>query len=260
MLHANLGAMEPRSWLVELKVGRFEIHSDFDLKDQQILFPELTSLATDVAELLQVDDSQQPVHIVLFQSGSEYRRYMDNYFPNLPQRRAMFIQDRGPGMLFAHLHPDMTTDIRHEITHALLNDGTDPLPLWLDEGLAEYFEVAGPRRFVGNDYLTSVIARSQKGIVPALEHLESIDDLRQFGDEHYRDSWSWVHYFMHRSAETRELLVRYLREHRGGVAQLALSRQLQQTCADCGGDFQAHFRSLQLPSNPTSALRMPSEP
>ncbi len=237
-------AVEPHKWPVELKVGRFEIHSDFDVATQAALSPELTTLSSDIGAILGIADSGQPVHVVLFETGAEYQRYMRNYFPTLPERRALFIQDRGPGMLFAHWHVEIATDLRHEITHALLNDGPHPLPLWLDEGLAEYFEVASPLRFGGSSYVPAVVARSEQGLVPSLKRLEDVQDLKQFSDVYYRDSWSWVHFLIHRSAATRQLLVRYLHDHRSGTEQLPLSRQMQQISLDYSTDYCAHFRSV----------------
>ncbi len=244
LLAAVLQAVEPRQWPIELKVGRFEIHADFDVSQNSTLSPELSALAEDIGTVLRIESSDQPVHIVLFESGSEYQRYMQAYFPALPRRRALYIQDRGPGMLFAHCHPDMATDLRHEITHALLNDGQRPLPLWLDEGLAEYFELPKQRRFEGSSYLSQVVQRAQAGLVPSLKKLEESDELSGFADVQYRDSWSWVHFFIHRNSATRQLLVRYLSDHRGGVDQLSLSRQLQQITQDASGEYQSHFQSM----------------
>ncbi|GIT30210.1 MAG: hypothetical protein Ct9H300mP1_22560 [Planctomycetaceae bacterium] len=36
-------------------------------------------------------------------------------------------------------------DLRHEFTHGVLHSSLKRVPLWLDEGLAEYFEVVGPK-------------------------------------------------------------------------------------------------------------------
>ena len=238
-------AAEPRQWPVELKLGRFEVHADFDITSASPLSPELAQLSADVCSVLELGACDQPVHVVLFESQHEYQRYMRNYFPQLPERRALFIQDRGPGMLFAHWHADMATDLRHEITHALLNDASHPLPLWLDEGLAEYFEVPRERRFDGCEYLAAVRERCVQGLVPSLKNLEETVDLQQFKETHYRDSWSWVHFLVHRSTATRKLLAKYLANTRAGVEQLPLSRQLPQYSQDIQGDFQQHFQSLK---------------
>jgi hypothetical protein len=260
LLQQVVQSAEPRQWPVELRVGRFEIHADFDVSATAPLVNELTSLTFDVQTLLAIEAADKPVHVVLFQAEGEYQRYMRNYFPQLPQRRALFIQDRGPGMLFAHWHADVAVDLRHEITHALLNDGPHPLPLWLDEGLAEYFEVERQCRFDGCDYLPAIRERCSQGLVPSLKQLEAIEDLGQFRESHYRDSWSWVHFLLHRNLATRTLLLRFVSGQRAGTPQLPLSRQLQQISADMPADFQAHFEALSPKQAPLPVDPAPIDP
>ncbi|MCA9125601.1 MAG: DUF1570 domain-containing protein [Planctomycetales bacterium] len=237
-------AEEVRRWPSELIAGRFEIHSDFQLGDESTLVAELNGVCSDMAKLLQFTPAEAPIHIVLFETPSEYRRYMNAYFPALPQRRAIFIQDRGPGMLFAHWHAKVATDLRHEVSHALLNTQHQALPLWLDEGLAEYFEADAANRFRRNDYLHQVAGRCQRGYVPRLSELEQFTELEHFQDAQYRDSWSWVHFVLHRRSSTRDLLARYIQQTRAGERQLSFSRQLQQLVPDLENEYVAHFRQL----------------
>ena len=241
-----LAAAEPRDWPVELAIGRFQIHSDFELAAATPLSHELASVSQDVRDLLGIGSEERPVHVVLFQSAHEYHRYMQNYFPQLPKRRALYIQDRGPGMLFTHWHGEVASDLRHEITHAILNDSSQALPLWLDEGLAEYFEVEGSQRFGDSAYLPDVCQRSAQGVVPSLKQLEEVTELTHFREPHYRDSWSWVHYLLHRNAATRALLTRYIAAVRQGTETLPLSRQLPQLTADINADFAQHFSALAV--------------
>lgn len=237
----HCAAEEPRQWPVEWQVGRFSVHADFPLGEPQDLANELSEMTADLTSQLKLLPSDRLVHIVLFQSAREYNRYMQTYFPALPQRRAWFLQDRGPGMLFTHWHADVAIDLRHEITHAILNDGNQPLPLWLDEGLAEYFELPRESRYAGNQNLVDIADRARQGYVPSLQRLESVTDLNEFSDAHYRDSWSWVHFLMHRSEESRNLLTRFINGRDHGVQPMPLSRQLIQIVPDINGEYQAHF-------------------
>ena len=43
-------------------------------------------------------------------------------------------------VVYTYSSPRLEEDLRHEATHALLRGSFGDLPLWLDEGLAEYFE------------------------------------------------------------------------------------------------------------------------
>ncbi|QDV22464.1 hypothetical protein Q31a_07490 [Aureliella helgolandensis] len=250
-----------RNWPVELRVGQFKIHADFELTEREGLAAELQHLTADVSGLLSIELSQAPVHVVLFATAAEYRRYMENYFPSLPTRRALFVQDRGPGMLFTYWHPQVATDLRHEVTHALVNAHASSLPLWFDEGLAEYFEVERDRRFQGNPYLPQILERSKAGYVPALEQLESVDDIARFDNSQYRDSWSWVHFMLHRSPQTRQLLTRYLTTQRSGESQLSLSRQLRQFMADPEREYSEHFTRSEVETGlaPNAGFILPAQ-
>jgi len=239
-------AADPRPWPSELTIRQFKIHSDFALPAPSELTAELDALSRDLEQMLQLTSERKTVHIVLFETPTEYARYMRTYFPKLPERRALFIQDRGPGMLFTHWHADVRTDIRHEVTHALLNEQAAALPLWLDEGLAEYFEVEASLRFDANPYAAEVAQRASEGIVPSLLELERVSLLENFGHSLYRDSWSWIHFLLHRSSKTRGLLVQYLKHCRGGERQLPLSRQLVSLLPDLNAEYQQHYALLPL--------------
>lgn len=245
-----LHAQELRQWPIEMSVGQFQVHSDFQLLDKQSLASQLSDVTTQVKQLLDISGDKEPVHVVLFETEDEYRRYMQNYFPNLPARRALFIQDRGPGMLFAHWHEDIATDLRHEVTHALVNNSSGQLPLWIDEGIAEYFEVNPSQRFAASEHLDEVIARVEEGIVPSLGNLETIVAFDKFTNAHYRDSWSWVHYMLHRRDTTRQLLVRYLADCRSGARVLPLERQLQLTVGNVEQDYREHFSHFTATHSP----------
>ncbi len=180
--NVELSSTEPTTqWVTQRQIGRFHIHSDFELSTDEPLLGELGNIASEVSRLLAIHAEDEPIHVVLFASSKEYSRYIKNYFPTVPERRALYIQHRGPGMLFAHWHNDVRTDIRHEVVHGLLNDRSSPLPLWLDEGLAEYFEVPEAARMSGNPHLAQVLEGLDRDYVPALSDLEQVLSIEQLG-------------------------------------------------------------------------------
>ena len=79
----------------------------------------------------------------------------------------MFVQDRGVEQVFAQWGPDFRIDLHHEGTHALLHASLARVPLWLDEGLAKYFEVPPAQRANGNPYLPIVEAGADTARFPA---------------------------------------------------------------------------------------------
>lgn len=241
----DLLSTEPTTqWVTQRQIGRFHIHSDFELSLNEPLMGELSNIAGEVTRLLAIPAAEQPIHVVLFANSKEYTRYIKNYFPTVPERRALYIQHRGPGMLFAHWHSDVRTDIRHEVVHGLLNDQASPLPLWLDEGLAEYFEVPEAMRMNGNPHLAKVIEGLNQDYVPALSELEQLGSIEQLGTNQYRDSWAWAHFLLHRKPQTRQLLVQQLALHRKSQSTLPLSRIVAMELPNWRTEFAEHFRSL----------------
>ena len=245
---ACMGQTEPE-WPCEVQIDQFMIHSDFALEDLPELQEILGNLRGDIGEMLGQEKQSSKVHIVMFGSQREYSRYMAHYFPSIVPRRAIYLQDRGPGMLFTFLHDNIDTDLRHEAVHALLNQTGVPLPLWLDEGLAEYFEVPKQQRYRHNSHLHPVASRAKGGIVPSLLELERMTDMPSFNDNHYRDSWAWTHFLLHRNQHTRQLLLEYLDRHRRRIPQANLIRQLSAAMLDPSHEFQQHF--IQLLDTPS---------
>ena len=245
-ISSDLSASEPkREWPFEADAGQFRIHADFDLSSSPEAFAELDQLSADVSCLLRLELPKTIMHVVIFANQQEYRRYLAHYFPSLPERRALFIHQRGTGMLFAHRHADLSTDLRHESVHALLNEGAKPLPLWLDEGLAEYFEVPRHQRWRGHLHIASTIESAQRSSWPELESLESVTDVSKMSSENYRDAWAWVHFLLHRHRDTRDLLVDHLSVLRSGKPAPPLSRTIKTELPNWCSAFADHFHQLR---------------
>lgn len=231
-------------WPYEVTAGQFRIHADFDLTKSRELLGELDRLSGDVKKLLELELPTKAMHIVLFSGQEEYRRYMSHYYPALPARRALYIQQRGTSMLFAHRHSELATDLRHEATHALLNEGRSPLPLWLDEGLAEYFEVPEALRWSGHSHFPAIRALVGRSAWRDLEALESLNDVASMSSEHYRDAWAWVHFLLHRRQATRRILVEHLTNLRAAQPVAPLSRTVAVEIPAWRQELDDHFQRL----------------
>lgn len=231
-------------WPFEWRVDEFCFHADFDVRSREGLIDELKRLRTDLTEVLGIRINSEPVHMVLFSNARNYREYLREYFPDLPDRRAMYIKRRGPGMVFAYQNREMDVDLRHETTHALLNASLAYVPLWLDEGIAEYFEVIAANRHTRNGHLSAVKIRVLLGQVPNLSSLENISDLSEMSAGSYRDAWSWVHFMLHESAQSRATLIRFLEDIQSGIPPGPLSRRIAAELPDHHNRYLRHFRSL----------------
>ncbi len=230
-------------WPDERQAGPFLCHADFPLAPQQTLLEELSQLQNDLRVKLGAPPPREKMHFFLFNTRETYQDYMKTHFPRVPYRRALFIKGRGPGMVFAYQGADFETDVRHECTHALLHVWLPQVPLWLDEGLAEYFEAPRDKRARQNSHLPTVEAAVSISQLPRLEELELLDNLDAMGRDEYRDAWAWVHFMLHGPREAQEELTRYLQDLQQGTEPGRLSHRLRRRIPDLNRRLAEHFRS-----------------
>ncbi len=232
----------PARWPYEQQVGTFLVHSDYDVTPRGPLLGQLADLKTELEQQLQIKIHDEPVHLILFAQHHNYRDYLRLYFPNIPDRQALFVKRRGPGMVFAYENKNMEVDLRHETTHALLNASLPYVPLWLDEGLAEYFEPAAERRAEHSPHHRTVQLRALVGRVPEIQQLEDIGGVGEMGPAQYRDAWAWVHFLLHESDQSRQVLIGFLRELQAHSPPGSLARRLAAEIPDYRKRFLQHFR------------------
>ncbi|HZL89688.1 MAG TPA: DUF1570 domain-containing protein [Pirellulaceae bacterium] len=234
-------AVAGEKWPDERTAGLFACHADFTLDRHQALLDELGLLARDVESLLETPTPQEPVHLFLFEKKATYQAYLKHYFPRVPYRRALYIKGRGPGMVFAYQGLDFEIDVRHEGTHAVLHAALGSVPLWLDEGLAEYFEVPRDQRADKHPHQAAIEALVKSGRLPRLAELESMRDLSAMGRDEYRDAWAWVHFMLHGPAEAREELVAFLKDVQANADAEPLSRRFLRRMPDVEQRLREHF-------------------
>jgi tRNA A-37 threonylcarbamoyl transferase component Bud32 len=226
--------------------------SDFKLQKDHELIRELNKLREQVTGILELPIKRDPVVVYLFNNETEYRRYMSATYPRLPPRSAYFVGTTTELAVYTHWGQNVREDLRHEYTHGLLHSGLKRVPLWLDEGLAEYFEVAGPQPGGANhDYARRLAEAVASGWRPDIKRLENLDDSAQMKRADYQESWAWVHYMLNSTPQAKQSLVSYLNDLRTHPNPKAISRRL---LADVP-EFDARFVSYvaQLPSTPQAA-------
>jgi len=187
----------------------------------------------------------QWIELYLFHDEATYRKYLRYHFPKVPYRRALYVKNNGPGVVLAYRSRDLAVDLRHECTHALLHAVLPMVPLWLDEGLAEYFEIAPPGRATENPYLSGVRWKARLGMAPSMEGLEKKSSMGDMGRGAYRDAWSWVHFMLHGPTEAHDELRRFLADIRASTPPGLLSERLPRRIPRLEHRWAAHFKSWQ---------------
>ena len=231
------------SWADGRVAGPFVCRADFPLDGLEGLFDDLARLQHDLVRFLGVAPAQAPIELYLFRDQQSYRRFLGQYLPDVPYRRALYVQKEGHSMVFAYRARQLAVDIRHECTHALLHATLPMVPLWLDEGLAEYFEVAPSERAFGSPHLSGVRWSARLGVVPRLDKLEKKEDISDMGGTEYRNAWAWVHFMLHGPTQAHDELVRFLADIQARTPPGLMSYRLKRRLPDLERRFSNHFRS-----------------
>lgn len=230
------------------RVSQFVFISDFELKTDQPIFRELTELRERIIRDLGLPVPTELVHVYLFEDRDRYRRYMKGRYSDLPERRAFFVaQPKGSGngdnlIVFTFLGDHLRQDLRHELTHALLHSALRDVPLWLDEGLAEYYELPPEARGVNPIHLATY---RREGIRPNLARLELLSQVQQMNQAEYREAWAWVHFMLHDKPESKQALIGYLKQLRFDAAPGPLQLRLENCYGDLEGALLAHLGKLK---------------
>jgi hypothetical protein len=229
-------------WPHVVRYGPFVVHADFDPAPLAPLFADIARLQSELQAKLEIGLPREHVDVYLFARESSYHDYMRRYFPDVRPRKAMFIKSNSPGNVFAHTGSDFAVDLRHECTHALLHAALPMVPLWLDEGLAEYFEVPAELRAFDNSYLPTVRRNTYWRRPPSILELESLRGLNEMGESEYRSAWAWVHFMIHGPASAQAELKTFLRQIAQHTPPSPLSVRLAAVCPDLSRSYSEHFR------------------
>ena len=237
------GALRAEGWNDERLVGRFYCRANFPLSGYENLLKELARVQDDLTKVTGVPRAAEPVEMYLFDSQRAYRSYVESAFPQVPYRRALFVKGSGPGRVYVYRSGEMAVDMRHEGTHALLHAVLPMVPLWLDEGLAEYFELPAAQNGMAAGHRRRLNLKLLVGRPPRLADLEAKHDLADMTEADYSYSWAWTHFMLHGPPEAHDELVSFLRDIRQNTPPGVLSERLQQRLPDVENRFVHHFRT-----------------
>ncbi len=223
----------PEVWPSQWSTGDFLFHSTVHESILRKQIERLVLLPKEIEESLGIELRECTIRVVVLSNVHEYDRYVSLHFPKAPKRRALFLQHRGPGLVLTYFHEDWIEDARHECTHAILHANGIRLPVWLDEGLAEYFEREQVDRRMHPVHFPAVVSQLRYGQVVDLEEFEQQDHV--LDSKSYRDAWSVVAFLLHLNDESRHALQSFVQDRKTGAAAGLLSRRLS-------SDMRRHWR------------------
>ncbi|MHB1036652.1 MAG: hypothetical protein ACYC35_18150 [Pirellulales bacterium] len=228
-------------WVDARAVRPFVCRANFSLVGYDSVFDELAQLRQDLTWTLGLRPSDEVIELYLFGDKAGYRQYLQRQYPALPNRRALYVKNDEAGKVFAYRSDEFGVDLRHESTHALLHASLPVVPLWLDEGLAEYYEVPRSARAFDNPHLAALKWNLRLGMFPRLSALERKKDLPEMGATDYRYAWAWVHFMIEGPPAAHDELVRYLADIRSGAPPGLLSQRLERRLPGVERRLAEHF-------------------
>ncbi|MBT6157227.1 MAG: hypothetical protein HOL01_04370 [Planctomycetaceae bacterium] len=235
--------------------GRFQFVADYRFTQSKQAGIELESMAQKLWSELMIPDKRTPVRVYLFSTQKAFSRYVRQHIPTLTQadtnRTAMFLLRNGTPYIFAVATSELMLNLRHEFVHVLLNTSHENLPIWLDEGIAEFYETKDGRQ----QEFSQLLSRQNRLFwKPSIGRLERLKTMSQLGIVEYAEGWSWVNLLMQGSTSSRQVIPRYLADLRKGVQSPSISERVAAAGIDAVGSWNQRYRSRRrrLATRPTS--------
>ena len=221
------------------------IHSNFPLSAHHRLFEELTAQRADLCGRLALPCSDEPIHVYLFETAEEFEGFVRLHHPQFPDRRAFFIETDARLSIYAQWGDRMAEDLRHEVTHGYLHSVLPDIPLWLDEGIAKFYEMPRGQRGLNRPLLDRLLVEMEREHwQPNLRRLEQFPPTYNMTLDDYVEAWAWTHWLMESRPECLDVLRGYLADLRRNAAAPPLSARLTALLGHPDEALLEHVRRL----------------
>ena len=235
---------ESEPWTT-LTAGEFRIYSNASPNATRAVAVDLLRMREALAKVTTLDmHSAKPTYVLVFRNKASFAPYRDAIFreQNAPVSGA-FVQSRVANfiVLDAAAEGGVARVVYHELAHHFLRNTIPDLPLWVNEGLAEYystFSVRGDEVRIGYPIPDHVIAlRRREPLIPLARFFAMTEQSPEFTDTRrqgrfYAQAWALVHYFLSGGEARRARLEEFLAALRAGKSAAAATEAL-------GSDYAA---------------------
>jgi len=208
-----------------LTTNALRFHTDFALANEHPLIGELGEQKRRLAAVtgLTFSTAKIPIDVYLFRNRDSFDNFTAQSNAAFASRRAFFVKSDTMLNVYAVWGDRVAEDLRHEITHGYLHSVAPSLPLWIDEGLAEYFEVGPGTGGLNWAHVQHLIETfEQETWTPSLGRMESLYDPTKLTQTDYAEAWLWTHFLLSEdstAALVRSQMQRY--QNKTGIAWTA---------------------------------------
>ncbi len=235
-----------------LSTGELRVHSDFELPRKHPLIQELVDQKRRLAKTtgLNFSTPQLPIDVYLFRDRDSFDDFTAKSSSAFAGRRAFFIKNDTMLSIYAVWGDRIAEDLRHEVTHGYLHSVAPSIPLWIDEGMAEFFEVGPGTGGLNQAHVHHLAAAFEAGLwTPSLGRMESLFDPTKFSQTDYAEAWLWTHFLLSdpkTAALVRSQIQRY--QNKTGVPWTAKVHHLVHAPNQ---QLLKHLTSLGMPQHGT---------
>lgn len=274
LLAATLFAAE--NW-IEVKSAHFTVYTPASEKEARNIakqFEEIRALFHSAFPKLRTNPAQSVV-IIAVKGEKGMKELLPEQYETKGHTHASGLYQEGFDKHYVILQLDAPGDnpyhaLYHEYTHSLTHLNFSNLPLWLDEGLAEYLgnaTLGEKRSHIGTVDPTYLYILQSNTLIP-IDQLLAIDHDSPYYNESnhaslfYAESWAVVHYLMlNPEARQKQLLQHFLEAWGQSHNQLEAARQTFGDLKKFGELISGYVRGGQfyntLINNPEEAAEGP---
>jgi tetratricopeptide (TPR) repeat protein len=268
----------PKEPWIELRTADFTIYSNAGERKAREIGEDLERLHDALAQLSPglVLSSPVPTSIFVFKDAFSFQPYVRSYNSKVVDKGGYFLgrQLGNYVAINADQHGQERELIYHEYIHYLLRNNVATLPLWLHEGLAEYYstlEVNQGEARLGLAPAQHVQWLRQHSLIPLAtifavdEHSPEYNEWSRTGG-FYAESWLLVHYLISGNPARRREAAELLRLAQAGTpAERLFAAAFGADPAALEAELRPYvqkysFYTARLPLRPEANLAMTARP
>ncbi|HEY3442123.1 MAG TPA: tetratricopeptide repeat protein [Paludibaculum sp.] len=228
-LALSLSAWAETRWR-RVESGRWELYTDAGEKTGSAVLRQLLEMENVFGAMaMPLPESTPPIRVVLLKNPKDFAPFRrGEYNTGIYQSGA----DRDYIILLDAKGEETIRAARHEFVHLVLNHTSAPLPLWMEEGLAEYFSTLqrkGEKVVAGRAPAARIEAIAAGGWMDPAVQLSARHESQFFADPSatsafYAQSWALTHLLM-QAHGARQAIQQFGGLLRAGVEQTVAFQQ-----------------------------------
>lgn len=254
----ELPAADKNDTWVEVRTPHFVVASNAGEKQARRVadqFEQIRAMFHTAFPKLRVDTAQR-ILILAAKNENSLKALLPAYWEVKGHVHPSGIYVAGPEKHYVALRLDTNEEnpfhaVYHEYTHALVNLNFRGLPVWLNEGLAEFYANTVFRDkdvMLGHFDTNHLLLLQQSKLIPIATLLEVDHDSPYYNEQNrasvfYAESWALTHYLMlDPDARKQQLMLRFFDAFQKGSNQVEAARQTFGDLKKFGGKMEAYVR------------------